>query len=81
MDLLALVGIIAFAVGLMASIALHEIGHLLPAKLFRVKVTQYMVGFGRTIWSRRRGETEYGIKSIPLGRLRPHDRHVPAGAR
>ncbi len=67
MDLLALVGIIAFAVGLMASIALHEIGHLLPAKLFGVKVTQYMVGFGRTVWSRRRGETEYGIKSIPLG--------------
>lgn len=67
MDLLALVGIIAFAVGLMASIALHEIGHLLPAKLFGIKVTQYMVGFGRTIWSRRRGETEYGIKSIPLG--------------
>ena len=67
MDWLALVGIIAFAVGLMASIALHEIGHLLPAKLFGVKVTQYMVGFGRTIWSRRRGETEYGIKAIPLG--------------
>lgn len=67
MDLLALVGIIAFAVGLIVSIALHEIGHLLPAKLFGVKVTQYMVGFGNTIWSRRRGETEYGVKSVPLG--------------
>jgi membrane-associated protease RseP (regulator of RpoE activity) len=67
MDWLALFGIIAFAVGLMASIALHEIGHLLPAKLFGIKVTQYMVGFGRTVWSRRRGETEYGFKAIPLG--------------
>ena len=52
---------------IMASIALHEIGHLLPAKMFGVKVTQYFVGFGRTLWSRRRGETEYGIKAIPLG--------------
>ena len=49
------------------SIALHEVGHLVPAKRFGVKVTQYMVGFGPTIWSRRRGETEYGVKAIPLG--------------
>jgi membrane-associated protease RseP (regulator of RpoE activity) len=56
---------VAGAVG--ASIALHEIGHLVPAKKFGVKVTQYMVGFGPTIWSKRRGETEYGIKAIPLG--------------
>ena len=60
-------GVIAFAVGLLASIALHEIGHLTPAKLFGVRVTQYMVGFGPTVWSRRRGETEYGLKAIPLG--------------
>ena len=49
------------------SIALHEVGHLVPAKRFGVRVTQYMVGFGPTLWSRRRGETEYGIKAIPLG--------------
>ncbi|WP_298321860.1 site-2 protease family protein [Haloactinopolyspora sp.] len=67
MDLLAVAGILLFLVGLMLSIALHEIGHLVPAKLFGVKVTQYMVGFGRTIFSRRRGETEYGIKAVPLG--------------
>ena len=60
-------GVIAFALGLLASIALHEIGHLTPAKRFGVRVTQYMVGFGPTIWSRKRGETEYGIKAIPLG--------------
>lgn len=52
---------------IMASIALHEVGHLVPAKLFGVKVTQYFVGFGKTLWSRRRGETEYGFKAFPLG--------------
>ncbi len=52
---------------IMASIALHEVGHLVPAKLFGVKVTQYFVGFGKTLWSRRRGETEYGFKAVPLG--------------
>jgi membrane-associated protease RseP (regulator of RpoE activity) len=60
-------GVIAFALGLLASIALHEIGHLTPAKRFGVRVTQYMVGFGPTLWSRTRGGTEYGIKAIPLG--------------
>lgn len=60
-------GVLAFAVGLLGSIALHEVGHMVPAKKFGVKVTQYMVGFGPTVWSRRRGETEYGIKAIPLG--------------
>jgi membrane-associated protease RseP (regulator of RpoE activity) len=66
-DWLTVLGIVAFFVGLLLSIALHEIGHLVPAKLFGVKVSQYMVGFGRTVWSRRRGETEYGFKAIPLG--------------
>ena len=62
-----LVGILLAAFGVAVSIALHEMGHLIPAKKFGVKVTQYMVGFGPTVWSRRRGETEYGIKAIPLG--------------
>lgn len=61
------VGVLLLALGVLLSIALHEVGHLVPAKLFGVKVTQYMVGFGNTLWSVRRGETEYGIKSIPLG--------------
>lgn len=59
-------GVLFFAL-IMASIALHEIGHLVPAKLFGVKVTEYFVGFGKRIWSTRRGETEYGFKWIPLG--------------
>ncbi|WP_058235528.1 M50 family metallopeptidase [Devriesea agamarum] len=65
--LLYIAGIVILALGLGLSIALHEIGHLVPAKRFGVRVTQYMIGFGPTIWSRRRGETEYGVKAIPLG--------------
>ncbi len=60
-------GVLLFVVGVAVSIGLHELGHLLPGKLFDVKVTQYFVGFGRTLWSRRKGETEYGVKAIPLG--------------
>jgi membrane-associated protease RseP (regulator of RpoE activity) len=60
-------GIAIFLVGMALSIALHEIGHLVPAKIFGVRVGQYMIGFGPTLFSFRRGETEYGIKAIPLG--------------
>jgi membrane-associated protease RseP (regulator of RpoE activity) len=62
-----LLGVLFIALGISVSIALHEVGHLLPAKKFGVKVTQYMVGFGPTVWSRKRGETEYGLKAVPLG--------------
>ena len=65
--LLYILGILIVVVGLALSIGLHEIGHLLPAKLFGVKVGQYMIGFGPTVWSRRFGETEYGLKAIPMG--------------
>lgn len=65
--LMYLLGVLFVVVGVGVSIALHEIGHLAPAKAFGVKCSQYMIGFGPTIWSRRRGETEYGIKAIPLG--------------
>jgi membrane-associated protease RseP (regulator of RpoE activity) len=67
MDLIAIFGAVVFFTGVLASIALHEVGHMLPAKLFDVRVTQYMVGFGKTLWSRKRGETEYGVKWIPFG--------------
>jgi membrane-associated protease RseP (regulator of RpoE activity) len=65
--LLYTLGVLLFVFGVAASIGLHELGHLIPGKLFDVKVTQYFVGFGRTLWSRRRGETEYGVKAVPLG--------------
>lgn len=62
-----LIGVLVLVIGLAVSIALHEIGHLLPAKLFGVRVGQYMIGFGPTLWSKRIGETEYGFKALPLG--------------
>lgn len=65
--LLVTVGVLIMALGIIISIALHEVGHLLPAKLFKVRVTQYMVGFGPTLWSKTKGETEYGVKAVPLG--------------
>ncbi|GAA2541053.1 site-2 protease family protein [Streptomyces intermedius] len=64
---MTVLGILVFAFGLLFSIAWHELGHLSTAKLFGIRVPQYMVGFGPTIFSRRKGETEYGIKAIPLG--------------
>ena len=65
--LLFIVGIVVAIIGLAISIALHEVGHLVPAKLFGVRVPQYMIGFGPTLWSKRVGETEYGVKALPLG--------------
>lgn len=65
--LLYVVGVLVMVVGLAVSIALHELGHFVPAKLFGVKVSQFMIGFGPTLFSRRRGETEFGFKAIPLG--------------
>ncbi|MFC5265382.1 M50 family metallopeptidase [Kribbella qitaiheensis] len=65
--LLTLIGVVLFVIGILASVALHEMGHMLPAKAFGMKVTQYFVGFGRTVWSTKRGETEYGLKLIPAG--------------
>lgn len=62
-----ILGVVLLVVGLAVSIALHELGHLMPAKRFGVRVGQYMIGFGPTLWSRRFGETEYGFKAIPLG--------------
>jgi len=60
-------GVVVFLIGVAASIALHEVGHMWPAKKFGVKVTKFFVGFGSTVWSTKRGETEYGVKMIPLG--------------
>jgi membrane-associated protease RseP (regulator of RpoE activity) len=60
-------GVLVFVVAILVSIGLHELGHMIPAKAFGGKVTQYFIGFGPTVWSTRRGETEYGVKAIPLG--------------
>jgi membrane-associated protease RseP (regulator of RpoE activity) len=60
-------GVVIFVLALLVSVMLHETGHFVMAKRFHMKATKYFVGFGQTLWSRQRGETEYGIKVLPLG--------------
>ena len=60
-------GVVLFVLAILVSIGLHELGHMIPAKKFGGKVTQYFIGFGPTVWSKQVGETEYGVKAIPLG--------------
>src|SRR5262249_43617346 len=60
-------GIVLFALIILISVCLHEAGHMLSAKRFGMKVTRYFVGFGPTLWSVKRGETEHGVKGIPVG--------------
>ena len=61
------IGVTLFALALLLSVAWHECGHMWAAQATGMKVRRYYVGFGPTIWSTRRGETEYGLKAIPLG--------------
>ena len=60
-------GFLGFVLALLISVSLHEGGHFWTARRFGMKATQFFVGFGPTIWSRQRGETEYGVKAIPAG--------------
>ncbi len=62
-----IVGIALFALGIGLTIALHEAGHMTMARLFGMRVRRYFIGFGPTMWSFRRGHTEYGINWLPLG--------------
>jgi len=59
--------VIFVVVALLTSVMVHEAGHFLTARAFGMKATQFFVGFGPTLFSRRRGETEYGVKAIPAG--------------
>lgn len=61
------VGIVGAVLVLILSIMLHEAGHFLTAKHYGMKATRFFLGFGPTLWSTRRGETEYGVKAIPAG--------------
>ena len=64
---MSFLGVIAFIVALLFSVMVHEFGHYLTAKRFNMKVTEFFLGFGKRIWSFRRGETEFGLKAIPAG--------------
>ena len=62
-----IVAAIAFFLLIMVSVGLHEIGHMVPARLFGVRVPQYSIGFGPKLWSKTKGDTEYALKAFPLG--------------
>ena len=64
---MAVLGVFVFVFALLASIALHELGHLVTAKKFGMKASRYFIGMGPTMWSTQRGETEYGVKALPIG--------------
>ena len=56
-----------FAVGILISVFLHEAGHFVTARMTGMKATQFFLGFGPRLWSFHRGETEYGVRALPLG--------------
>ena len=56
-----------FVFGLLVSVFLHEVGHFVTARWSGMKVTQFYMGFGPRLWSRQRGELEYGFRAFPLG--------------
>ena len=58
---------LVFALGVLVSIFLHEVGHFVTARWTGMKATQFFIGFGPRLWSFRRGETEYGVRAIPAG--------------
>ena len=62
-----ILGVLIFTVALLASVGLHECGHMIPAKRFGARVPHFFIGFGKTLWSRQKGDTLYGIKALPLG--------------
>lgn len=62
-----ILGVIAFVVALLLSVMVHEFGHYITARKFNFQVTEFFLGFGKRIWSYRRGETEFGVKAIPAG--------------
>ena len=64
---MGILGVVAFVVGLLFSVMVHEWGHYITAVKFRMRVTEFFLGFGQRIWSLQRGETEFGLKAIPAG--------------
>lgn len=56
-----------FVVGLLVSVFLHEVGHFSTARWTGMKATQFFMGFGPRVWSKTKGEVEYGVRALPLG--------------
>ncbi|HEX2028449.1 MAG TPA: RIP metalloprotease [Nitriliruptorales bacterium] len=61
------VGSVLFVMAITVSIGLHEWGHFVTARRFGMRAERFFLGFGPTMWSMRRGETEYGVKWLLFG--------------
>lgn len=64
---MGIIGVLVIVVGLLISVALHECGHMIPAKNFGVYVPEFAVGFGPQIFGIKKGETTYSLRAILLG--------------
>jgi len=62
-----IIGIFAFIFILGAAVVLHEFGHFIVAKLFKIRVETFSVGFGPRVFGRKWGQTDYRVSAIPLG--------------
>ncbi|MEA2507310.1 MAG: hypothetical protein QOH48_1928 [Actinomycetota bacterium] len=60
-------GVVLFIAWILLMVMIHESGHFLMAKIFHFKASMFFLGFGPTLWSTTKGETEYGVKALPLG--------------
>ena len=61
------VAVVLFVVGVIVAIMIHEWGHFVTARRFGMRADRFFLGFGPTLWSTHRGETEYGVKLLPAG--------------
>ena len=50
-------------------VLIHETGHFLVARLMKVKVNEFSIGFGPGIWTKQGKETKYSLRAIPLRRI------------
>ena len=62
-----MLSVLGFLVALMPLVVFHEFGHFIFARIFGVKAETFSVGFGKKLWRKQIGETEWCLSAIPLG--------------
>lgn len=62
-----IINILVFFVILGAIVLIHELGHFLTAKLFGVYCAEFSIGMGPKLFSKKKGETDYQIRALPIG--------------
>ena len=62
-----IITLVAFFVLISLLVFVHELGHFLAAKFFKVYVREFAIGFGKTVWSKQWRGTKYAVRLVPLG--------------